>query len=143
MESKLVPLKQALLKCQKTLKKLASTDVTYSLAHALLEHKVHFCKPDILTAEEVSYVAEGQPCIGAVDMVNPILLMQKNHSIVPNTIALDSSSKLTLVSGPNGSGKTTFLETICLNLILSQIGCFPLASSFKFTPFQQVCLVKT
>lgn len=44
--------------------------------------------------------------------------------IFPNYIANTFSphNKITLVSGPNMGGKSTFLRSICLNIILAQIG---------------------
>ena len=36
----------------------------------------------------------------------------------------DIQSKVLLVNGANGSGKTTYLKMLALNIILAQIGCF-------------------
>lgn len=41
---------------------------------------------------------------------------------------------MTLINGQNGSGKTTFLRMVQLNIILAQIGCFVPAKTFTFTP---------
>ena len=43
---------------------------------------------------------------------------------VPNNTFMDSLSCLHVVSGVNGSGKTTYLKQVALIVILAQIGCF-------------------
>lgn len=43
---------------------------------------------------------------------------------IPNDTFLDSSSSLHVVSGVNGSGKTTYIKQVALIVILAQIGCY-------------------
>ena len=55
---------------------------------------------------------------------------------MPNDIFVDAGAKLNLVNGPNGSGKTTTIRMLALNVILAQIGCYVPAEKFAFSPFQ-------
>jgi len=43
---------------------------------------------------------------------------------VPNDIFLSEASNMVLIMGPNMSGKSTYLQQICLTVILAQIGCY-------------------
>ncbi|KQK16202.1 hypothetical protein BRADI_1g27377v3 [Brachypodium distachyon] len=43
---------------------------------------------------------------------------------VPNNIFLSEASNMVLVMGPNMSGKSTYLQQICLIVILAQVGCY-------------------
>ncbi|EER99382.2 DNA mismatch repair protein MSH4 [Sorghum bicolor] len=43
---------------------------------------------------------------------------------VPNDIFLSEASNMVLIMGPNMSGKSTYLQQICLIVILAQIGCY-------------------
>ncbi|KAJ8325008.1 MutS protein msh4 [Batrachochytrium dendrobatidis] len=57
---------------------------------------------------------------------HPILISMGNTAIkvVPNDVFADSASRLQIITGPNMSGKTTYLRQIALLSILAQIGTF-------------------
>jgi DNA mismatch repair ATPase MutS len=55
---------------------------------------------------------------------------------IPNDFSTGHSDRLILVTGSNMSGKTTFLRTIGVNLLLAQCGAPVCAASFTFTPMQ-------
>lgn len=75
---------------------------------------------------------------------NPIIMKNLyyiNHidnntnDIVTNNINLSTN---TIITGPNASGKTTLLKSVCINILLSQqlgIGCF---SEFKCIPYNRI-----
>ena len=47
---------------------------------------------------------------------------------------LDSNSKFMIVNGSNGTGKSTLMLTVAMNMVLAQMGCFvPCLSLGKFT----------
>src|SRR5690625_5204929 len=45
-------------------------------------------------------------------------------SFVPNDIELDDSKNILLITGPNMSGKSTYMRQLALTVIMGQIGCF-------------------
>jgi MutS domain V/MutS domain III len=67
---------------------------------------------------------------------------QLSHPLIPanrrvaNDFRIGMEEKLILVTGSNMSGKTTFLRTIGVNLLLAQCGSPVCATSFSFTPMQ-------
>lgn len=62
------------------------------------------------------------------------------HPLIPagacvaNNFTLGREERLVLVTGSNMSGKTTFLRTVGVNLLLAQCGAPVCAASFAFTP---------
>ncbi|RLM87753.1 DNA mismatch repair protein MSH4 [Panicum miliaceum] len=52
------------------------------------------------------------------------ILETLHTDFVPNNIFLSEASNMVLVMGPNMSGKSTYLQQICLIVILAQIGCY-------------------
>ncbi|TVU03162.1 hypothetical protein EJB05_51320 [Eragrostis curvula] len=52
------------------------------------------------------------------------ILESLHTDFVPNNIFLSEASNMVLVMGPNMSGKSTYLQQICLIVILAQIGCY-------------------
>jgi hypothetical protein len=67
---------------------------------------------------------------------------QLAHPLIPparrvaNDFRIGLEERLILVTGSNMSGKTTFLRTIGVNLLLAQCGAPVCAASFSFTPMQ-------
>jgi DNA mismatch repair ATPase MutS len=63
-----------------------------------------------------------------------------SHPLIPagsrvaNDFSIGRSERLILISGSNMSGKTTFLRTIGVNLLLAQSGLPVCATAFSFTP---------
>ncbi len=63
------------------------------------------------------------------------------HSIkhfVPNDIHLSDSSRITLITGPNMSGKSTYLRQTALIALLAQIGSFVPAQSATLRAFDRI-----
>jgi hypothetical protein len=64
------------------------------------------------------------------------------HPLIPaaeritNDFTIGRPGRLILVTGSNMSGKTTFLRTIGVNLLLAQCGAPVCAADFSFTPMQ-------
>ena len=55
---------------------------------------------------------------------------KNNPSYVPNDVNL-VDAKLTLITGPNSGGKTTFCKTVVQEQLKGQIGCYVNASRAK------------
>lgn len=62
---------------------------------------------------------------------------------VRNTYRLEESTKVTLITGSNMSGKSTFLRTIGLNLVLSYLGAPVSAKNFKCGLFDLYTCMRT
>jgi DNA mismatch repair ATPase MutS len=71
--------------------------------------------------------------IEATALAHPLI---KETERVTNDVSLGKTSKLLLVTGSNMSGKTTYLRTIGINIVLAQCGAPVCAASFSFKPVQ-------
>ncbi len=71
--------------------------------------------------------------IYASELAHPLISKDKR---IPNNISITGSNKVLLITGSNMSGKTTFLRTLGVNLVLAQSGLPLPASSFSFSPMQ-------
>jgi hypothetical protein len=71
--------------------------------------------------------------IEARQLAHPLLSAGKR---VANDLSLGRKDRILLVTGSNMSGKTTFLRTVGVNLLLAQCGAPVCASSFSFTPMK-------
>lgn len=75
----------------------------------------------VYTIPAIDYAAE-KPCLSFDDLVHPLI-----PDCVPNSLRTDVSILLT---GSNASGKTTFMRTAAVNLILAEGICTALAARF-------------
>ena len=50
--------------------------------------------------------------------------LQDTDSFVPNPTFLSPESNFVLITGPNASGKSTYLKQICLITVMAQIGSY-------------------
>ena len=71
--------------------------------------------------------------IEANDLAHPLIPAKRR---IANDVRIGLEEKLILVTGSNMSGKTTFLRTIGVNLLLAQCGSPVCATAFSFTPMQ-------
>ena len=75
----------------------------------------------------------GRLHLEATGLAHPLIPPSRR---VANDFGIGRSERLILVTGSNMSGKTTFLRTIGVNLLLAQCGAPVCATSFQFTPMQ-------
>uniref|UniRef100_A0A0K0G0Z1 MutS protein homolog him-14 (inferred by orthology to a C. elegans protein) n=1 Tax=Strongyloides venezuelensis TaxID=75913 RepID=A0A0K0G0Z1_STRVS len=65
-------------------------------------------------------------------------LLEIQEKVVPNDVYIAPETCFMLITGPNMSGKTTYMKQVCLLQILTQIGCMIPADSGKFPVFKRI-----
>ncbi|MBW6458410.1 MAG: DNA mismatch repair protein MutS, partial [FCB group bacterium] len=102
--------------------KVAQIDVLSSFAHSA--QREQWVRPDV----EVSGVLEIKG--GRHPVVESLL--PPHESFIPNDIFLDiDTDQILLITGPNMSGKSTYLRQIALITLMAQMGCFVPAVSAR------------
>jgi hypothetical protein len=102
---------------------VAETDAIISLANFANNHS-GFIFPEI---------HEGGFTFRAKEMGHPLLRKNKR---VCNDFEIDGWSKVMIITGANMAGKSTFLRTVGVNLILARTGAPVCAESMIFTPIE-------
>ncbi len=69
--------------------------------------------------------------IAAENVGHPLI---NKNKLVTNNYKIENLPKVDLLTGANMAGKSTFLRTIGVNLVLGMIGAPVCASTFRFTP---------
>ncbi len=99
---------------QTTAAAVSAVDALCSFAQVSLEN--NFVKPEI-TMEGVIDIKDGRHPV-----VEKILL---DHPFTPNDVYLDKSdNRLLVITGPNMSGKSTFMRQTAIIVLMAQMGCF-------------------
>ncbi len=86
------------------------------------------------------FVPDG-PCLHAVAMAHPLL---PRRQAVANDLKLDGDLQLIVVSGPNMAGKSTFIRSVGINVVLAQAGAPVCARSFTLSKLEvtaSICIL--
>ncbi len=113
---------------QETATAVATVDVLSSFATASINN--NYSKPEIAID-------------GVIDIKNgrhPVVeLMQNDEVFVPNDTYLDlTSNRMAIITGPNMSGKSTYMRQVALITLMAQIGCFVPADYAKISVVDQI-----
>ncbi|MFD2208903.1 DNA mismatch repair protein MutS [Virgibacillus halophilus] len=64
--------------------------------------------------------------------------VMKDGNFVPNDVQLDNQTNILLITGPNMSGKSTYMRQLALTIIMGQIGCYVPAEEAELIIFDQI-----
>jgi DNA mismatch repair ATPase MutS len=78
--------------------------------------------------------------INAIDVKHPFIAPKNN---IGNNISVTGWSQFNIVTGANMAGKSTYLRTVGINLIMAMTGMPVLAKSFVFQPVKVFTGIKT
>lgn len=113
---------------QETATSVASVDVLCSFAAASVKNG--YCKPEIAIDGTITIKNGRHPVVE---------LMQKDEMFVPNDTYLDlSANRTAIITGPNMSGKSTYMRQVALITLMAQIGCFVPADYAKISVVDQI-----
>jgi len=114
---------QRLAPVQQTASAVAQVDVLCSLAAVAMENE--YCKPEISVDGRIE-IRDGR---------HPVVEQMLNDTVfVPNDVLLDcKSNRLAMITGPNMSGKSTYMRQTALIVLMAQMGSFVPASYAKIS----------
>lgn len=112
---------------QKLGRQLAALDVFVAFAQDAEER--NYCRPSFSSKNEIAVKNGRHPVVEAVLPAG---------SYIPNDLAMDEDTSIYLITGPNMSGKSTYMRQLALIAIMAQIGSFVPADSAKLPVFDQV-----
>lgn len=102
------------VRIQKTAKALAKIDVFASLA--LISEQNHYCRPSLNQNGRIDIKNGRHPVVEK--MIN-------NDMFIANDTYLDNQkNRISVITGPNMAGKSTYMRQTALIVLMTQIGCF-------------------
>ena len=105
---------QQLKAVQETAAAVAQVDVLCAFAKTALENE--YCKPEIAVDGRIEIHAGRHPVVEQ---------MLTDSVFVPNDVLLDQkTNRLAIITGPNMSGKSTYMRQTALIVLMAQMGCF-------------------
>ncbi len=92
---------------------IATLDVLAAFAHLAVER--NYRRPTI-TQDNVLHIVDGR---------HPVLAETLRDEFVPNDVHMEASdNRLLIITGPNMSGKSTYIRQTAILVLMAQTGCF-------------------
>lgn len=113
---------------QQTASAVAAVDVLCAFADAALRNQ--YVKPDISVDGSIDIKAGRHPVVE---------LVLRDEMFVPNDIYIDmKDNRMSIITGPNMSGKSTYMRQTALIVLMAQIGSFVPADSAKISVVDKI-----
>lgn len=112
---------------QRLAKALASLDVLQSFA--VVSENYRFVRPELNNGHDLEIEDGRHP------VVEKVLGKQE---YVPNDVRMADDTTVLLITGPNMSGKSTYMRQLALTVVMAQMGCFVPAKSASMPVFDQI-----
>ena len=74
------------------------------------------------------------------ELIHPLLFQTE---VVSNNFTINQSTEISIITGANMTGKSTFLRAIGTNLVLAMMGCPVAAKEFSFIPMKLFTSMRT
>ena len=78
--------------------------------------------------------------IQAENLGHPLIVKEKR---IDNQFNMREKEQVVIITGANMAGKSTFLRTVGINLILASLGCKVCATAFRFSPIRLFTHMRT
>lgn len=119
--------KKQIKRLQSLAQALSELDVLQSFA--VVSEDYHFVRPQMNTGH-VLKIKDGR---------HPVVEKFMGHQeYVPNDVLMDESTDILLITGPNMSGKSTYMRQLALTAVMAQMGCFVPAERAELPIFDQI-----
>ncbi|MEG0285878.1 MAG: DNA mismatch repair protein MutS [Vagococcus sp.] len=113
---------------QRLAKSIASLDVLKGFAD--ISESYHYVRPKLVSDRSELALVDGRHPV-----VEKVLGSQE---YVPNSVLMDEETSILLITGPNMSGKSTYMRQLALTVIMAQIGCFVPCKEATMPIFDQI-----
>ena len=107
---------------------VATLDALVSLSTVAAQYD--YCRPELLE--------RGDEQVLEIDGGRHPVVERTQESFVPNGARFGSDRRLGIITGPNMSGKSTYMRQVAQIALLAQVGSFVPAESVRLTPLERI-----
>ncbi|OJG73731.1 DNA mismatch repair protein mutS [Enterococcus phoeniculicola] len=120
--------KQSIARLQKLAKSLSAVDVLQSFA--TISERYQYVRPEMKSNGQNLQIIEGR---------HPVVEKVLGHQeYIPNSVHMNPEEMIQLITGPNMSGKSTYMRQLALTVVMAQMGCFVPAESAELPIFDRI-----
>ncbi|MBI9009485.1 MAG: DNA mismatch repair protein MutS [Tenericutes bacterium] len=118
--------KQETIRLQELARSLSEIDMLVAFSTVSMNNR--YIKPTIIQERNIQIV----------DGRHPVVEVISDEIFVENSIKMQETDHILLITGPNMSGKSTYMRQLALIIIMAQIGCFVPSKSASLPIFDQI-----
>jgi len=118
--------KQETIKLQELAREISELDMLVAFSTVSMNNR--YIKPSLIE----------ERVINIVDARHPVVEIISDETFVENSISMGLADHILLITGPNMSGKSTYMRQLALIIIMAQIGCFVPAKQANLPVFDQI-----
>ena len=118
--------KEQTLKLQELAKTISELDMI--IAFSIISMNNRYIKPEIIE-DRIIEVIDGR---------HPVVEVINEEVFVENSLVMNKQDQILLITGPNMSGKSTYMRQLALIIIMAQMGCFVPAKKARLPIFDQI-----
>lgn len=107
----------------------AVAEIDMMLAFAKVASENRYVRPQIVEERAIEIIGGRHPVVEKV---------LENEKFVENDVIMPEKTNILLITGPNMSGKSTYMRQLALTIILMQIGCFVPCQAARLPLFDQI-----
>ncbi|MCH5166424.1 MAG: DNA mismatch repair protein MutS [Erysipelotrichales bacterium] len=119
-------IKENIFKLKQTAQTIAEIDSLASLS--VVSEEQHFIRPKLNNDNNINII----------DGFHPVVKVVSNQEYINNDIIMDKNKTTLLITGPNMSGKSTYMRQLAITAILAQTGSFVPASHAELPIFDSI-----
>ena len=119
-------IKDEVLEIKKTADVISEIDALISLA--VCSDEYNLVRPTLNDENKIEII-EGR---------HPVIEKVSKDAYVPNDVLMDSTTDILLITGPNMSGKSTYMRELAIIIIMAQMGSFVPAKSANLGIFDKI-----
>ena len=119
-------IKKVLFELKESATTLSEIDALCSLSLVSEEH--HLIRPKFNKGHDLRII----------DGRHPVVEIVSNNNYVKNDVIMDSDTNTLLITGPNMSGKSTYMRELAIIVIMAQMGSFVPASEANLPIFDSI-----
>lgn len=113
-------------KLQTLARKIALVDMLIAFSTISMEKR--YIKPNITNSKKLEIIDGRHPVVEAIN----------SEVFIENSLTMDEDNNILLITGPNMSGKSTYMRQTALIIIMAQMGCFVPAKSAEIFIIDQI-----
>ncbi|MBO0482839.1 DNA mismatch repair protein MutS [Candidatus Enterococcus courvalinii] len=120
--------KKAIQPLQTLAKSISTVDVLQSFA--TISERYQYVRPVLTNNSQQLCIQEGR---------HPVVEKVLGHQeYIPNSVEMNEQEMILLITGPNMSGKSTYMRQLALTVIMAQMGCFVPAQKAVLPIFDRI-----